>query len=114
MKILYLFFVIIFSPYVFAETYICDYEELNKIKKITLERVTHSHFKKCVQDKCDKKKYSVIFANNDSLIISDIEENAENFFLFIINKNTNFFSAANINLPYSKKNKYFSGICLKN
>ncbi len=114
MKILSLLFIIFFSNSVFAETYICDYEELNKVKKFSLDRVTHSHFKKCVKNECDKKKYSVIFANNDNLIIGDIEEQAENFFLFIINKNTNLFSAANINLPFAEQNKYFSGICVKN
>ena len=105
--------ILINSSNIFAETYICEYEELNKIQQITLDRVTHSHFKKCVQDKCDKKKYSVIFANNDNLIIGNIEENPENFFLFMINKNTNFFSTANINLLYPKQNNYLSGICLK-
>ena len=66
MRILSLFFIIIFSTSVFAETYICDYEELNKVKKFSLDRVTHSHFKKCVKNECDKNKYSVIFANNDN------------------------------------------------
>ena len=112
MKVLYLFFIVIFSPYVFAETYICDYDKLNKKNKITLERITHSHFKKCVKNKCDNKQYSVVFANNDSLIIGDIEKYAENFFLFIINKNTNLFSAININLPNAEQNKYFSGMCV--
>ena len=114
MRILSLLFIIIFSTSVFAETYICDYEELNKVKKFSLDRVTHSHFKKCVKNKCDDKKYSVVFANNDNLIIGDIEENAEDFFIFIINKNTNFFSAANINLPYPEENNNFNGICEKN
>ena len=113
MRILSLLFIIIFSTSVFAETYICDYEELNKVKKFSLDRVTHSHFTKCVKNECDEKKYSVIFANNDNLIISDIEEHAENFYLFIINKNTNLFSAANINLPNAEQNRYFSGICVK-
>ena len=105
--------ILINSSNIFAETYICEYEELNKIQQITLDRVTHSHFKKCVQDKCDKNKYSVIFANNDNLIVGDIEESPEIFFLFMINKNTNFFSSANINLLYPKQNNYLSGICLK-
>ena len=113
MKVLFVFLILIISSHVFGETYICNYEELNQIKKITLDRVTHSHFKKCLQNNCDNKKYSVIFANNDSLIISDIEKNAEHFFIFIINKNTNFFSAANINLSYPKENNNFNGICEK-
>ena len=113
MKVLFVFQILIISSNVFGETYICNYEELNQIKKITLDRVTHSHFKKCLQNNCDNKKYSVIFANNDSLIISDIEKNAEHFFIFIINKNTNFISAANINLHYPKKNNNFNGICEK-
>ena len=61
MRILSLLFIIIFSTSVFAETYICDYEELNKIQKITMDRVTHSHFKKCVQHKCDKKKWIILY-----------------------------------------------------
>ena len=113
MRILFVFFILIISPHLFGETYICNYEELNQIKKITLDRVTHSHFKKCVQNNCDNKKYSVVFANNDSLIIGDIEENSQHFFIFIINKNTNFFSAANINLPYPEENYNFNGICEK-
>ena len=113
MKVLFVFLILIISSNVFGETYICNYEELNQIKKITLERVTHSHFKKCVQNDCDNKKYSVVFANNDNLIIGDIEKNAEHFFIFIINKNTNLFSAANINLSYSAKNNNFNGICEK-
>ena len=114
MKILYFLLIIPLSSFVFAENYICNYEELNKMKKFTLDRVTHSHFKKCEQNNCDNKKYPVIFANNDNLIIGDIEEHAENFFLFMINKNTNLFSAANINLAYTEQNKYFNGICVKN
>ena len=114
MKILYFLLIIFLSSFVFAESYICDYEELNKIKKFTLDRVTHSHFKKCAKNKCIDKKYSVVFANNDNLIIGDIEQHTENFFLFIINKDTNLFSAANINLSYPEQNNYFSGICVKN
>ena len=106
--------ILIISPQIFAETYICKYEEINHLKKIILDRVTHSHFKKCIQNNCDKKKYSVLFANNDSLIIGNIEENPDHFFLFIINKNTNFFSAANINLLHPEENNNFNGICVKN
>ena len=113
MRILVVFLILIISPNVFGETYICSYEEGKQIKQITLDRVTHSHFKKCKQNNCDKKKYSVIFANNDNLIIGDIEENSEHFFIFIINKNTNFFSAANINLSYPEVNNNFNGICEK-
>ena len=109
-----IFFILIFPTFVFAETYSCKYKELNQIKYINFDRITHSHFTRCNQDECNKQKYSVIFANNDNLIIGNIEEQAENFFLFIINKNTNLFSAANINLPYAEQNKYFSGICVKN
>ena len=114
MKILYFLLIIPLSSFVFAENYICNYEELNKMKKFTLDRVTHSHFKKCIKNQCDKKKYSVVFANNDNLIIGDIEEQAEKFFLFMINKNTNLFSAANINLQHPEQNNYLSGICVKN
>ena len=113
MKILF-FFILIFPFFVFAETYSCKYEELNQIKYINFDRTTHSHFKRCNQDKCSKQKYSVIFANNDSLIIGDMEKNKNSYFLFIIDKNTNSFSAANINFPhYEKENTYFNGECVK-
>ena len=98
MKVLF-FFIIILPSFVFAETYSCKYEELNQIKYINFDRITHSHFTRCTQDECNKKKYSVIFANNDSLIIGDMEKNKKSYFLFIIDKNTNSFSAANIKSP---------------
>ena len=56
MKILFVFLILIISPNVFGETYICNYEELNQIKQITMNRITHSHFKKCVKNNCDNKK----------------------------------------------------------
>ena len=89
----------LFPTFVFAETYSCKYEELSQIKYINFDRTTHSHFTRCIQDKCSEYKYSVIFANNDNLIIGDKDENKESYFLFIINKNTNSFTAANINFP---------------
>ena len=88
----------LFPTFVFAETYSCKYEELSQIKYINFDRTTHSHFTRCIQDKCSEYKYSVIFANNDNLIIGDKDENKESYFLFIINKNTNSFTAANISL----------------
>ena len=113
MKVLFIF-IILFPTFVFSETYFCIYKELNQVKKLNLNRVTHSHFTRCMQDKCSEHKYSVIFANNDSLIIGDIEDNDKSFFLFIINKKTNDFSAANINFPsYDKEKTYFNGKCVK-
>lgn len=113
MKVLFIF-IILFPTFVFAETYFCIYEELYQVKKLNLNRVTHSHFKRCMQDKCSEYKYSVIFANNDSLIIGDIEENEKSFFLFIIDKKTNNFSATKINFPaYEKEKTFFNGKCVK-
>ena len=109
-----IFFILIFPTFVFAETYSCKYKELNQIKYINFDRITHSHFTRCNQDECNKQKYSVIFANNESLVIGDMEKNKKSYFLFIIDKNTNSFSAANINFPhYKKENTYFNGDCVK-
>ena len=113
MKILFVFIVIL-PTYVFAETYACKYKELNQIKYINFDRITHSHFTRCNSYECDKQKYSVIFANNDNLIIGDMEKNKKSYFVFILDKNTYFFSAANINFPhYEKENTYFNGECVK-
>ncbi len=112
MRILYFILIIIISTNSSAELYICEYKELNKIKNISFDRVTHSHFKKCSQNHCDEKKYSVVFANNDNLIIGNVTKKNEAFLLFIIDKNTNLFSAANIKFPYSDiENEYFRGNC---
>ena len=43
-----------------------------------------------------------------------MEKNKKSYFLFIIDKNTNSFSAANITFPhYEKENTYFNGDCVK-
>ena len=113
MKVLFIL-IMLFPTFVFAETYSCKYEELSQIKYINFDRTTHSHFTMCIQDKCSEYKYSVIFANNDNLIIGDKDENEENYFLFIINKNTNSFTAANIYFPHhEQENTYFNGDCVK-
>ena len=93
--------IMLFPTFVFAETYSCKYEELSQIKYINFDRTTHSHFTRCIQDKCSEYKYSVIFANNDNLIIGDKDENKESYFLFIINKNTN------SNPYYNKSSNFF-------
>ena len=68
--------------------------------------------------KCENKKYSVVFADNNRLIIGDVEnqnKQEENFYLFIINKNTNLFTAANIKFPNSQQeNIFYTGKCVKN
>ena len=113
MKVLFIL-IMLFPTFVFAETYSCKYEELSQIKYINFDRTTHSHFTMCTQDKCSGYKYSVIFANNDNLIIGDMEKNKKSYFVFILDKNTYFFSAANINFPhYEKENTYFNGECVK-
>ncbi len=117
MKILCLIFILIVSFNVFAETYYCEYKELDKVKKISLDRVTHSHFKKCNDDECEDQKLSVIFADNKNIIIGDIinkDNKEENFLVFIIDKNTYLFSAAKIKLPNNNaENIYFKGKCLR-
>ena len=65
-----IFFILIFPTFVFAETYSCKYKELNQIKYINFDRITHSHFTRCIQDECNKQKYSVIFANNEFIAVS--------------------------------------------
>ena len=82
MKVLFIL-IMLFPTFVFAESYSCKYEVLSQIKYINFDRTTHSHFTRCIQDKCSEYKYSVIFANNDNLIIGDKDENEENYFLFI-------------------------------
>ena len=114
MKIFYLIFIIIVSFNVFAETYSCKYKQVNQIKKFNLDRITHSHFIKCIQNQCEDQKYSVIFADSNNLIIGDIVDNNENFFLFILDKKTNLFSGANIKLPNKDaENIFFKGKCLR-
>lgn len=116
MKIFFYIIIILFSSNVLGETYFCEFKEQSEIKKISFHRVTHSHFKTCSGDQCENYKLSVIYADNNKLIIGDIinrNNNEENFYLFIIDKNTNLFSAANIQLPNNNvDNKFFNGICI--
>ena len=60
-----IFFILIFPTFVFAETYSCKYKELNQIKYINFDRITHSHFTRCNQDECNKQK---------NIIIQDLEQ----------------------------------------
>ena len=116
MKIFFYIIIILFSSNVLGEAYFCEFKEQSEIKKISFHRVTHSHFKTCSNDQCEDHKLSVIYADNNKIIIGDIinKNNEENFFLFIIDKNTNLFSAANIQLPNKNvDNKYFNGKCLR-
>ena len=117
MKILFFNFILIFSFNVLGETYFCTYKELGNIKNISFDRITHSHFKKCNNNQCDDKKYSAIFADNDSLIIGDViedEKKGSNFLLFIIDKNTKLFSASIIQFPNNiTENKFFNGECVR-
>ena len=114
----FLFFILIFYSFsVLAETYSCKYSELNTIKTITFDRVTHSHFEQCQKGTCNKKKYPVIYADKDNLIFGDIDLNEEKetdmFSLVIIDKKTNLFTIAKISLPKKNiNNEYINGKCI--
>ena len=115
MRILSLLFIIIFSTSVFAETYICDYEELNKVKKFSLDRVTHSHFKKCLDNICEKIGLSIIHVDNNNLLFGDIflnERSIKYFRIYFIDKEKNLFKDLKIYLPDSNlENEVIEGNC---
>ena len=117
MRIFFFLLFFIICSNVLAETYVCEYKDLNKIKKFTFERITHSHFKMCEDDKCEDQKLSVIFADNNNLIIGDIinkDKVNENFLLFIIDNNKKLFSLTNISLPHQDiKKQTLTGKCVK-
>ena len=55
MKTIYLILIFLFfSFYASAETFYCQYQDKNKIKNIKFDRSSHSHFKKCQNNICEK------------------------------------------------------------
>ena len=96
-----------------SEIYSCKYKEFETTKNISFDRVGHSHFKKCSDNICDKVTYTVLYVDNDNLIIGDIIKNKDSrgaFQIFIIDKIDNLFSSARISLPgLFDKNLFVSG-----
>ena len=118
MKKLYIFLFILFSSSAMAEKYSCKYQELNSTKTLEFDRVGHSHFKKCSEEICDQKSYSVIHVDKDNLIFGEIilteGNNSNGFQIFMIDKKLNLFSSAIITLPgHNQANKFVSGECNK-
>ena len=102
-----------------AEVYSCQYNELGFSKIITFDRVTHSHFKICDSEICDKNRYEVMFADEKNLIFGNIvlkeQTVSETFQLVIIDKITNLFTATKISLPNSNiNNEFIKGECVLN
>ena len=102
-----------------AEIYSCKYNEFGSAKIITFDRVTHSHFKICDNKICDKNRYEVIYVDEKNLIFGNIilkeQKESNRFQLVIIDKRSNLFTAAKINLPNSNiKNDFFKGECTLN
>ena len=102
-----------------AEIFSCNYNELENNKVIIFDRVTHSLFKICHKESCDKNRYIVIYADEANLIFGNIDLNEEKepggFQLVMIDKKTKLFTAAKISLPKSNiKNKFIKGECTLN
>ena len=118
MKNLLFTLILLFSPSGFTEIYYCKYKEFEDTKTISFDRTGHSHFKRCVDEKCDVGTYTVIYADKDILIFGNIvekENDPDSFQIFNIDKTTNLFTSATISLPKGNhKNKYISGECIVN
>ena len=116
----FLTFIIFLWPFsALAEMYYCTYNQFETTKIITFDRVTHSHFKTCNSESCDKNRYAVIYADENNLIFGNIvlteEVSSDGFQLFIIDKRTNSFNAAKISLPTRKiNNQFIKGECIVN
>ena len=111
--------IFLYSFSVAAENYYCNYNEFETNKIIIFDRVTHSHFKICDKEICNKNRYMVIYANRDNLIFGNIdlkeEKESGGFQLIMIDKRTLLFTAAKISLPNSNiKNKFINGKCVLN
>ena len=119
MKTFIVLVIFLYSFTAAAEIYSCTYSEFETNKIITFDRVTHSHFKICDRESCDKNRYMVIYSDKDYLIFLniDLKEKKESggFRLFIIDKITNVFTATKISLPKNNiKNKFIKGKCVLN
>ncbi len=118
MKNLLFTLILLFSPSGFTEIYYCKYKESENTTTISFDRTGHSHFKRCVDEKCDAETYTVIHADKDILIFGNIvekENDPDSFQIFNIDKTTNLFTSATISFPKGNhKNKFISGECIVN
>ena len=115
----YIFFLLlIFNFSINAETFKC---ELKNNQHIVFDRSGHSHFKKCVDQICDKNIYPVIYLDEKFLIFGNINSQNKmqsNYFqIFIINKETQSFLDTKIKLSkiknIKKDNETLIGNCFK-
>ena len=102
-----------------AEIYSCKYNEFGSTKTITFDRVTHSHFKICNSENCNKNRYEVIFADEKNLVFGNIilkeKTESDRFYLIIIDKRANLFTAGKISLPNNNiDNEFVNGECALN
>tara|TARA_Y100001970_G_C13824190_1_gene646458 strand:+ start:74 stop:430 length:357 start_codon:yes stop_codon:yes gene_type:complete len=118
MKLLLTLVFLMFPFSTLAEVYSCQYNELGLSKIITFDRVTHSHFKICDSESCDKNRYEVMFADYKNLIFGNIikeQTESESFQLVIIDKITNLFIVNKLSLPNSNiNNEFVKGKCILN
>ena len=97
-----------------AETYKC---ELKNNQNIVFDRSGHSHFKKCIDQICDKNIYPIIYLDEKFLIFGNIKSNNDYFQIFIIDKKLNTYSDNKIKFPIinsiNTKNETELGDCIK-
>ena len=111
--LIYLFF----SFNAHAETYYCQYQNRDNIKNIKFDRTSHSHFKKCLDNICEKIGLSIIHVDNNNLLFGDIflnERSIKYFRIYFIDKKNNFFKELKISMPGSNlENEVIEGNCQK-
>ncbi len=118
MKKFFLVFISIIHFPAIAETYNCFVKDKTNI---IFDRVGHSHFKKCIDDNCDKSNYGIIHTDEKFLIFGNFEfkqEKQKNYFqIFIIDKELSSFSNFKIKLPLNNaahnQNEMIIGKCTK-
>ena len=100
--------------YANAETFYCQYQNIDKI--IKFDRTSHSHFKKCQDNVCENTNLSIIHVDNKNLIFGDIFQNKKSikyFRIYFIDKEKNFFKDLKIPMPGSDlENEVIEGDCL--
>ena len=105
------------SLYANSETYFCNYKDNEESRTIKFDRTSHSHFKTCQDQECNKRGLPVIYVDNNNLIFGDMSQdeiNIEYFQIFLINKKLNIFKGLMISAPGSDlDNKLFEGVCPK-